>query len=69
MKHPECKCGNLVEAHEYMRPSYDDGGSVDSFSPEIEYLDECGDCMYYQDTNPEDFRDASTDPIKDELPF
>ncbi len=44
-QHPKCKCGKPVLAYTYMEPSYDDGGSVDAFSPEILFLEECADCI------------------------
>lgn len=58
---PKCKCGQTCVSYTYMTPNYDDGGSIDSFSPETIYLDQCADCNY----NYEQY--AATDD--DELPF
>jgi hypothetical protein len=52
-----------------MTPNYDDGGSIDSFSPETIYLDECGECIYDMQITEESFRSTPTDPTIDELPF
>jgi hypothetical protein len=54
-----------------MTPNYDDGGSIDSFSPETIYLDECGDCIYDMQISEGDIhnRDTSNDLTEDELPF
>jgi len=42
--HPLCACGTPVIVREHMVPCYDDGGSVDSFEPVLEFEDVCYDC-------------------------
>lgn len=59
MDNPKCKCGQPCASYEYMTPNYDDGGSVDSFSPETIYLDECIICVHEHDARNAD----------DDLPF
>lgn len=54
---PKCKCGQPCMSYESMTPNYDDGGSIDSFSPETVHLDQCKSC-YGHDVEP-----------TDELPF
>ena len=58
MNNPKCKCGKPVASYESMTPNYDDGGSIDSFSPETVYLDQCNNCYGHD-----------VEEVTDELPF
>jgi hypothetical protein len=68
---PTCTCGQPCTSYTYMTPNYDDGGSIDSFSPETIYLDECAQCVWDMQISDHDLlnRNTSNDLTDDELPF
>jgi hypothetical protein len=68
---PTCKCGQPCASHFYMTPNYDGDCSIDSFSPEIIYLDQCAECIWEIQMTEDALlnNNTSNNPIVDDLPF